>query len=67
MTPPKILIDAGEGLQVTGGWTELEADPDTVYLLPVKCVKLAPGIHILRPIGTMRGDLAIECELKETK
>lgn len=67
MTPPKVLIDAGESLQVTAGWTELESDPDAIYWLPVKAVKLAPGVHVLRPVGTMRGDLAIECDLKETK
>jgi len=45
----EVFIDPGESLHVLSGWSEL--DPNTVYLLPVKAVKLSPGRHILRPAG----------------
>ena len=48
----ELIIDAGETLRLLGGWTELELEPDAVYLLPVRAVKLAPGMHVLRPHGT---------------
>ena len=47
----EVVIGAGETLHITSGWTELELDPDAVYLLPVKVVKLVPGLHVLRPVG----------------
>ena len=45
----EVFIDPGESLHVLSGWSEL--DPNTVYLLPVKAVKLYPGRHILNPAG----------------
>ncbi|HEY4690681.1 MAG TPA: hypothetical protein VIK33_15305 [Anaerolineae bacterium] len=59
----EVLIGAGEALRVVSGWTEIELDPDAVYLAPVKAVKLAPGFHVLRPVGELDSWLNVRVKL----
>ena len=47
----EVVIEMGEALAITSGWTFIEAEPDAIYLVPCRAVKLAPGLHVLRPVG----------------
>ena len=63
METHEIVIGMGEALRVVACWTELEIEPDAVYLVPVKAVKLAPGLHVLRPIGHLEPSLNVRVTL----
>jgi len=59
----EVVIEMGEALAITSGWTEIEADPGAVYLLPVRAAKLAPGFHVLRPVGEAYPSGAVRAKL----
>ena len=56
-----IIVEAIESIRVLGGFTYLE--PDTIYLLPMRYVKLGPGLHMLRPVGARHGTVDLEVKL----
>ena len=56
MNRVKVLVSTHDSILLLGGWPELEVDgPDTVWLLPVKHIKVSPGHHELKPAGRTAG------------
>jgi hypothetical protein len=58
----EVIVGAGESLRVVGGWTYLE--PDATYLVPCRLVTLAPGLHVLRPVGKLDSSLNVRVTLR---
>ena len=61
----KVIIGAGEALELTAGWLDIEAsDPDAVYLLPVRYKRVGElGHYYLIAVGDPVGKLAVEVML----
>jgi hypothetical protein len=56
-----IVVEAIESIRVLGGFTYLEEG--VIYLLPVRYVKLGPGLHMLRPVGARHGTIDLDVKL----
>ena len=57
----EVIVGAGESLRMVGGWTYLE--PGETYLVPCRLETLAPGLHVLRPVGEMDAALNVSVKL----
>lgn len=65
MQTVKVIVGAGVVLELTAGWLDLQqAEPDAVYLLPVRYRRIGLGRHYLVPVGERVGSLAVEVTLK---
>ncbi len=63
--PIRVVVQQGEGIELTAGWLDLlQGEPDTVYLLPVRLRRVGEfGRYYLVPVGEPTGPLGLAVKL----
>ena len=60
--PTRVVVQQTEAIELTSGWLDLQAEPDTVYLLPVRYKQIGLHHHLI-PVGEFTGALGLSVKL----